>query len=468
LIVDPYRRSPEPPTVCLLSAEGSIISEHGETVDPDAWPDGYRCWTDFDTARTLVTEGRGESLCWNGEEIRWRSRRFEEGWKHRPSDVAVLKLPFPESQERTLHALCAWRDWLARYGASPTGTTGSAAWSLLRATIDARLVCSAGSVPPLLQTVGGRVEIGPGGAGLYVGKLAQVDMQAAYASALAGLKYGGEWFRSGELPGARHGPEWWAGEGSRPVFARVRLRVPDRRYGPVIRRPRRRMTAMQLFFSQLYEDRYPAGCRLQGVWTWQEIAAAVDAGATLERVDEFWVHLAARRPFAAWWEAVQAGRALPGLAGSLAKMTGNALWGRFCMDVRTQGVRTVRSRNGKLVARKLPLRGGMRPAHDLAETVSGRVRAELYRLMVRADDRLLSAHTDGAWVREPFHVETPWRVKQPARRLELLDPQVLRYWPRPAHRSEPWLVYAGMPAGLASAAFEKAWAERITQTETGT
>jgi hypothetical protein len=460
VIVDPYKRRPGPVTVALLNREGAIVSEHGETVDPDRWPDGLRCWCEYDTARALVADGRGEALCWNGEEIRWRHRRFEEGWTNRRSDVAVLKIPFPDDESAALRALARWRSWLEDYGASPTGTTGSAAWSLLRATLDGTLFCSLGEPPRLLQTMGGRVELGPAGAGLYLGKLAQVDMQAAYASTLAGLRYGGRWFASADLPGPARGLEWWADEPSRAVFARATLRVPEGRYGPVIRRPRRRMSQMALFFSQAYEDRYPSGCRLTGVWTWQEIVAALEAGSRIVKLHEFWVHLAARRPFAPWWEAVQAGRALPGLAGQLAKMTGNALWGRFCMDVRAQGVRAIRSRNGKVASRKLPLRGGMRPAHDLAETVSGRVRAELYRLMVRADDRLLSAHTDGAWVREPLELAAPWRVKQPARRLELLDPQVLRYWPRPARRSEPWLVYAGMPAGLAPAAFEKAWAER--------
>src|ERR1035437_796752 len=90
---------------------------------------------------------------------------------------------------------------------------------------------------------------------------------------------------------------------------------------------------------------------------------------------------------------------MPGLAGLLAKVTGNALWGRFCMDPRSQGRRSIRSRNGKIGSRELPLRGGLPPAHDLAELVSGRVRAELYRLMVAAGDDLLSAHTDAAWIR---------------------------------------------------------------------
>jgi hypothetical protein len=455
--------------VCLLTSEGSIISEHGCEVDPDAWPEGYRAWCDYDTARSLVSAGQGEALCWNSEEIRWRHRRFEEGWKNRPSDVAVLRVPFGAEHERTLGALARWRDWLARYGASPTGTTGSAAWSLLRATLTDVLFCSFGELPPLLQTLGGRIEVGPAGPGRFAGRLAQVDLQAAYAHELASLRYGGRWFTGSQLAasGVHCTPEWWARDAQCPVFVAAKVRVPQGLYGPLVRRPRQRMSQLQLYLAQLYEDRYPTGTTLQGVWTWQEVAAAELGGAKVLQLREFWVQQAARRPFTEWWAAVEEGRKLPGLAGLLAKMTGNALWGRFCMDARAQGVRSVRSRNGKLASRPLPLRGGLPPAHDLAETVSGRVRAELYRLMAAAGAEVISAHTDGAWLATeplwPSGIEAgvftaaDWRIKQPARRLDMLDPQTLRYWPTPARPWEPAVVYAGQPAGLAAAAFERAW-----------
>ena len=461
MIVDPYKRSPVAPTVAVLTREGQIISERGELLDPDDWPPDTRAWCDYDTVRELVSErGIGEALCWNSEEIRWRHERLDvEGWKTRRSDVSVLRLPFPEDPAKTLRALGLWRDWLATHGASPTGTSGSAAWSLLRATLTETLFCSMGSCPPLLQTLGGRIELGPAGPGRYEGELCQVDLQAAYARELASLRYGGRWFSSTDLPGVKREPAWWAREG-RPVFVRARLRIPDGLYGPLIRRPRKRMSTLALYASQLYERRYPVGCTLTGVWTWQELEGALEQGARLLGVQEFWVHLAARRPFKEWWAAIEQGRAMPGLAGLLAKVTGNALWGRFCMDSRTQGRRSIRSLNGKLTSRDLPLRGGLPPAHDLAELVSGRVRAELTRLMVRAGNGLLSAHTDGAWIQGGLELSGGWREKQPARRLDLVDPQTLRYWPVPAHPSEPWVVYAGVPARQAAATFEKRWEDQ--------
>lgn len=463
MIVAPYTNTPVPPTVALLTRDGEILSEHGELLDPDDWPKHTVCLTDYDTVRALVNDGKGEALCWNHEEIRWRHERLEDDWRRRQSDVAVIRLPFPDDEKAALRGLAAWRDWLAGCGASPVGTTGSAAWSLLRASIDGLLYCSGGSPPPLLQTMGGRIELGPAGPGRFEGRLAQWDLQAAYATEIGNLRYGGRWFTSDELPVSRS-PDWWAQDG-RPVFVRAVVRVPDLAYGPLIRRPRKRMSQLGLFFSQLTDDRYPTSTRMQGIWTWQEIEAALEAGCQLLEIRETWVHLSAVKPFAVWWQRVQDGRQLPGFPGLLAKTTGNALWGRFCMDPAMGGVRTVRGRtDGKRVrTRKLPARGGMRPAHDLAETVSGRVRARLFLRMLEAGDSLISAHTDGLWTRENqqfSHLEgreTAWRLKQPARRLDLIDPQTLRYWPDPPRPTEPWVVMAGVPAGLADQAFESLW-----------
>lgn len=456
-MIRPYVRPPEPPDVALLTPGGELISEHGELIDLDYWPESTRAWCDYDTVRQLVSEGRGEALCWNGEEITWRHRRQdEEGWKRRPTDVHVIKLPFYDEHELTIGALGKWRDWLASNGASPTSTTGSASWSLLRARLQHPLWLSMGNPPPLRQTLGGRQELGPGGQGRYQGDLAQLDLPAAYASELGNLRYGGHWFRASSLP--RHPPEWWA-ESGRPVFCRAYVTIPEQPYGPLPRRPRRRAHGLA---AAILGAEYPTGKRLQGVWTWPELQAAEETGAArINRIAETWVHLAGEmQPFLPWWEAIQQGRAAGGLAGLLAKTTGNALWGRFAMDTKARGVRTIRSTNkqGRLISRPYGFKGGRPPSHDLAETVSGRVRARLYRAILLAGDDLVSAHTDGIWcrARPSLLAGLPeWRRKQSASRVDLLDPQVLRYWPRRGHAQT---VFAGVPSRLADEAFEAAWA----------
>lgn len=463
MIVDPYKRTPVPPTVGLLTDQGVVVDENGDTWKPGFTPKGIRVWCSYDVARGLLKEGKGEALCWNGEEIRWRHSRLDvEGWTNRHTDVAVLKVPFPEDPRRALRALKEWRSWLAQHGAAPTGTTGSAAMSLLKATIDQRLVCSVGERPPLRQTMGGRQQLGPAGQGRFDGPVEQWDMPAAYASTIGGLRYGGRWWRLSEMP-VSHEPAWWAQSG-RIVFVEAKVRVGDVALGPLIRRPRRRTSIMGLYLDQLVNERYPRDTTIQGLWTWPELEAAVETGAArILSVREGYVHLGGSLRFERWWLAIQDGRAMRGLAGQLAKMTGNALWGRFCMDVAVQGTRTIRSKQtGRKGLRQRPAersrRGQPLPAHDLAEAVSGMVRARLYRAMVAAGDRLLSAHTDGVWTRElGLELEGEWRRKMTARRLDLIDPQTLRYWPR---RGEPEIVMSGRTTSEAPAAFESQW-ERL-------
>lgn len=458
MIVDPYKRNPAPPEVAVLLQDERqgyiVVGEHGDRLELDHLPAGVRVWGSYDVVHQLVADGYGEALCWNNEEIRWRHERFEPDWRLRATDVSVLKLPFPDDPADTLQALAAWRDWLARYGAAPTGTTGSAAWSLLRARLERRLWTTVGHPPPLRATLGGRQELGPFGRGSFAGQLDHFDMPAAYANEIGHLPYGGFWQTGKDLPVQRD-PDWWAQEG-RPVFVRAIVRIPgDLPYGPLPRRPRKRVPGIG---AVLLGADYPRG-RMQGVWCWQEVEQALAHGTQLVKVLDVWVHLAAGRPFLPWWDALQDGRTMQGLSGLLAKTTGNALWGRFCMDGRG-GVRTIRGQaNGRgLVQRPAPVRGGLPAAHDLAETVSGRVRSRLYAAMEQAGPRLLSAHTDGIWTREAGLGPADWRLKEQARQLDILDPQVLRYWPRPAAPDEPWHVFAGMPAELAPARFEELWA----------
>jgi len=461
VIIDPYKRHPIPPTVAVLLPDERrgvvVVDELGRRFAPDELTPELRVWGSYDVVHSLVADGHGEALCWNNEEIRWRHARLDrDGWHNRPADVSVIKLPFPENHRETLRALGLWRDWLASYGASPTGTSGSAAWSLLRARLERRLWTTVGTVPPIAWTLGGRQALGPAGRGRFEGALEQWDMPAAYANELGRLSYGGFWQRSEELPGPEREPAWWAQEG-RPVFVRAVVVAGDVRYGPLPRRPRRRAVGLAAAFLGA---EYPTGRRLQGVWTWQELETMLELGTgRLQRVLDVWVHLASGQPFLPWLEAVEKGRTLPGLAGALAKTTGNALWGRFCMNGR-DGTRTIRgARRGRLEQRTVPARGGLPAAHDLAETVSGRVRARLYRAMLQAGDGLVSAHTDGVWLDSEL-VDVPpagWRRKGRARQLDLLDPQVLRYWPARVHPLEPFHVFAGMPAEQAPAMFEELW-----------
>lgn len=458
MVIDPYKRRPAPPTVCLLQPDGSAVSEHGELVDLDDPEPGYRMFAGWETVWRLVADGQGEALCWRNEEIRWRHRRRPEEterWQTRPGDVYVLRLPGLDQlpTEVCLRGLAGWRDWLAEEGAAPTGTTGSTSMSLLRATLERQLRTGRGERPPLRFTVGGRQETGPNGPGAYTETLAHLDMQAAYARTLAATRYGGWWQ---QLPGLPDDPL------ERPCFVRAQVRVPrELVFGPLLRRPRR--PPRSLLEATLLAHPYPVGTRIQGVWTLEELRAAETAGCRIGRILAVWLHRSAWLPFEPWWLAVERGRRMRGLAGALAKMTGNALWGRFASDALLGGSRTIRAKEGRRVThRRLPSRGQPWPAHDLAESVSGRVRARLYLMMLLQGSSLVSAHTDGVWTLDGSDIlPDGWRHDKTASVLQLLGPQTLRYRPEPR---PPWLardgwetVYAGVPAGMAAGAFEQAW-----------
>jgi hypothetical protein len=69
MLIFPYKRTPQPPTVALLTPAGEVLDERGRRYGPDEVPDGVRVWTSYDWCRQLVGEGAGEALCWNSEEI---------------------------------------------------------------------------------------------------------------------------------------------------------------------------------------------------------------------------------------------------------------------------------------------------------------------------------------------------------------------------------------------------------------
>lgn len=479
--VAPYVQPPPPSRVAVIDEQGRYLVETGELVEPDQVPPGTRCFLLWDVARLLLRDGRGEALAWNNDEIRWRPHAFpeEDDWVKRPSDGYVIRLPYDDRLDAVvlLRALVTLRDWLAGYRSSVSGTTGSCAMSLLRSSLERLLCTGSGTRPPLLQTRGGRQQLGAAGSGEYRGRLEQIDLPSAYASELGGVFYGGTWLTVAE---AGRDAGWWADMGQ-PVFARADVKIPELLYGPLVRRlPGRTHHALMELYAKRVDAQgrswlYPVGTRLSGVWTWQELEAADQAGCKI-RVRDAWVHRSRWRPFWPWWERVQEGRRLPGVAGTLAKMTGNALWGRFAMDPRVAGVRTVKSYSGdRQTARTLRQNPFAWPAHDLAETVSGRVRAKLFLKMMEVGEDVLSAHTDGLWIRSDPSLEhgdqtgdgpdsgshsvgdgtAEWRPKANANQLQLLNPQCLRYRNRYGWHT----VMAGTPPLEADAAFARVWAQ---------
>jgi hypothetical protein len=456
-VIRPYQLHPTAPHVALLLPSGEAVDEQGELLSLDAVPPGVRVYGSWDTVEELLSAGRGEAFCWDGDPIRWRHRHFDDGpagWTRRPSDAIVIRLPFPGEGEQAISGLTAWRDWLAGYGASPTGSLGSSGMSLLRARIGRPLWTARGKLPPIRWTLGGRQQLGVEPRSSVSGAT-HLDLPAAYARTLGEMRYGGVW-REVDDPRSLDLDFWSADD--RPVFAHAEVTIPGLRFGPLPRRPRKRPGNAWDRSPLAPDTLYPTDGRLRGVWTSEELQEAAAAGCRV-RVDRLWVHVTEEGelglPFSAWWSAVQEGRAMSDRFGALlAKACANALWGQFCVSEGRRQLLTVR--HGRRVAVSLPAPGGGMPrSWDLAELITGRVRARLAGMMRELGEQVVSVHTDGGWMRGHVVAPAGWEIKDRAEVVDLLGPQLLRYR---RERSRPWLYrVSGVAPSRAAETFESLW-----------
>lgn len=466
MIVHPYKKFPARKRIALVTPEGEYVDENGERLDPLRVKKEYRCFIAWESARKLTTDGHGEALMWNGEHIRWRPGQHptEDRWIPRPSDAYVLRVPMYERAEPNLSELARWRDWLWRYRAQP-GTMGGTSMSLLRACIRRPLWTSVKwDKLWIRQSAGGIIRMGPHGPGEYHGVLNHWDLSAAYASEIGTLRYGGRWW---DEPNTTD--KWLAHLVARgiPVMVRARVRIPDLLYGPLPVRPRRLVDFNPLkrnVVSRSGHGFYPVAKTIQGLWTYEEICAARNVGCRVHVIEAFTHSSAPQSPFAEWWGAIQEGRDMEGLAGMLAKVTGNALWGMFALDPTVRGRRSIHSKPGKnrrMVMRPLPVGGYPIAAIDLAEIVAGRVRARLYEAMTECGDDLVCAHTDGLWSSGGVRPTGEWRAKETARQIQVLSPQHMRWWA--PGKARPVTMYAGVPYEQADTKFDEDWASFESQ-----
>lgn len=461
--IEPYKRRNPRKTIVFVDGEGVYTDEYGTRLDPRNVPPNHRCFITWETARRLTVEGTGESLLWKGEHIRWHpfQRPNESEWRPSQSDAYVLRVPVHESTELTCRELGRWRDWLHQHGAVP-GTPGGSSLGLLKGTLRRPLWCSVGwDRKRIRQSAGGRITNGPGGPGAYDGNLSHFDLQAAYANGIGTVRYGGRW-----VPERVTAPQWLDSLTRQgvPLLVHARVYVPKHApYGPLhtfsvpakLRKHQHHPLIRQLMAAT--GDSYPTGRHVQGWWPIEEIRVAERMGCSV-RIKDAWKHVSPKEsPFRHWLVAVNDGRSMEGLAGLLAKVTGNALWGNFALDPTMYGRRTIRryihtGKRPQVV--KLPQKPTHLPATDLAEIVAGRVRARLLNAMLWCGPLLVCAHTDGLWAADGVTLPDEWRVKATARRVELLTPQKLRYYPR---QSSPVTVYSGVPLEQGEAAFDKDW-----------
>lgn len=460
MIVTPYKKRPKAPRIAIVNDDGNYIDEFGNVFPPSSEYKFKRneivCFILWDTAITLTKHGIGEFSNWNSKDTRWRATIYleEQSWKSRPLDAGIIQLPISTnySHDNLLKEIVEFRDWLDDEGARAQCTFGSMSVSLLRATIRNPIFTGMGgrnNTPPIEYTRGGRQFIPDGGTGKYEGRIINWDLPAAYASCLGHTMWNGHWTKCY----LRHAIK--AYERGAPVYCYATVDIPDISVGPLpdtfsAHPPNPLASSIHHKFG------YPVGKTLEGIWALDELFQAEQVGCKFEP-HICWAMMSQEMPFLKWWEAILRGRELSGaIARSLSKRTGNSLVGTFAKDPRVRSKKiAIHYVDGKRKIRRLNFNPNTQvPGHDLAESITGAVRAKLYENIVAAGSHLLSAHTDGVWVKGEYDVPEGWRIKQEARRIDLIDPQNLRYF---IDSRNYRVVMSGVPFKVAAEEFEKRW-----------
>lgn len=445
-MITPYVRPPKPKPVGLLDRGARFRAETGQRFAIDASGSrSFNVYADHRVALDLAHRGVGALSYFNSTAIKWIS----------PGGVKVTILPvfIEHRQADALAGLAILRDFLADRNAGGTSIT-SMSYSLLRATIREDLPVQGGQLFNLPQVVGGRQESAvPDGA---YGSFIHLDLQAAYAHALGDLNYAGEWvpWPYRELPD----------DPSQPMLVRARVKVPaGLAFAPLPRRSYKRPNAWERRFGDI---EYPKGKTVQGIWSADEIRAAITVGCEV-RVIEAQIMAHESYPFRPWLAEVMEARKLPGLAGDLGKMLGNTLVGRFMIDAGDRAEVTFNDDNTVRDLDYLPEHlepRWMRPI-DVAEIVTGKVRARLYtELMTPFAADLIGVHTDGGLVK-PRHLApvtflpSDWREKEAGVNLRWLGPQCWSF--TDAQGARQYKV-SGIPPELVARTFAELW--RSSQT----
>lgn len=429
-MIYPYEKRPAVRRVGLVTSGGDVVGEESPTA----------IYVGADRCRDLLTAGYGSATCWNGDPIRLH---LPDG-----TDAIVLRTDYPGSDIQALDGLTLWRDMLATMGAR-VGSLGSAAWSLWRASLPGPIRDSAGAPPPLHNVVGGRQEL-PRGPGRFRDAWHH-DITAAYPRTLSGLTYGGKWTYHDAT--SWRDVERFASAGIM-AFLSAEVRLSGSQFGPLPRRHSRTLTAWQALMAPV---EYPRTGTIAGFWTAPEVLAAAREGAGV-KLRGIWVHGAIHQPWLRWWGRVQMLRAAPGYAAVLGKATGSAMWGQLAI---TEGERsTITFADGRRRVRPDPSRGSRPRMLDVAEYLTGTVRARLYgELLAPMGERVLAAHTDGAWLdSRDGPTGGGWRVKDHADVLDVINPQCYRYAEGPV-KSYTYKV-AGADADHARATFLQLWDAR--------
>jgi len=422
----PYKRRPAHSDVALVHFDqGSLWIEQEaypyRSLQFSDVPDDAVIYAERDTIRALLRAGLGEATLRETSIVKWEC------------DGRTI-LPLARDVEVTLDDLCLWREWLESEGAG-IGSRSGAAVKLLRATLQ-REFSYTGEWPNVESIVGGRLhKTNPA----MHPEIKVWDLRAAYATTLASLP-SGYWKHNGDDVENEEAT----------CFALATIYVPGKgMFGPLPQRDGIH-TGGAWWEEWIIERPYPQRVTITGVWSGDEIRSALNAGARIEKIHRSWFLRVEDYPFQPWWEAVERGRKMNGAAGSLAKITGNTLWGIF--GTREGPMHKLRYVDGKQVRTPLPEAKIFHRNYPLAELITSKVRARIYNeLIVPAGRQLISVCVDGGLTTPGFTPQgADWRLKDSGKLCSFLSPYLLMYL---KHDGTPVYKAAGIPTAKRASFF---------------
>lgn len=389
------RRAP----VGVVLPDGAGVAGEWGTTGWDHVPERARLYTlrKSDLWRE-VRAGRGRMRVWRGVKC--------TGFDYAGHKVTNLRGVLDTTDhEDALYELSRWADWMREAGAN-VGSLSGTAWSLWRSSLRSVATIYGDEPEAGSFTTGGRQ--GETAAGIYT-DVELWDLTAAYAHTLGTLPVPVDWRRwrhdlSDRVPN----------EGG---YARAAVRVPPGTWGPL---PERIGKAVH----------YPTDDELDGVFTFDELRAALRIGAEVV-ITDLWTATSHRFLFRDWWRIVRQGRRdLGGGAGRLVKASSNTLWGKFLTGGEAAWWSFPGAGPDPTIDPEPQRPSPKSPA--LAGLVSGRIRARLFSEAL-SQAPVIACHTDGVIMPAGHHLSPNtgapgrWRRADQASRLELLSAQSFRY-----------------------------------------
>lgn len=387
--------------------------------------------------RTLYVRGALTSMLhttgattWQAEV--WRGRAVRMSLDGCKAEVISLRGCLP--RDGAFEHLSTVLGFLSDYGIGP-GAISSMGWNLWRASLAGPVTIDADPDIAGPAVFGGRQEIREPRTYQH---MVAADISAAYPHSMSAAPFA--------LTLRRVDPSTEI-RGDEPGLARAVVDVPDDlpyaplpvRIGPEVIQWQKGVVA--------------------GIWTWGELAAAIDLGCRV-RVEECFAPGRVAHVFAPWWNLVEQVRAF----GALGKVISNSTWGSFAMrGDDTSSVRWIDDRGERSVTvhhvpKTLP---HARCAHIAAES-SSRVRVRLLREGLYRRFAPVHVDTDGIIVRRSAGLPEPsgagpgeWRAKAEMTRVEVRAPQVYRHKCRRAGCFEWHYVTAGVPPEMSEQVFER-------------